>query len=141
MFAGQLMNWSMRTTSNTLTQLKAGIGSQLKLNHELFSGFLLKINIRHSPTNRKSESGPNMVTDEQFLEAWERSGHSPNKTAKLLRVNERTVYRRRDIIERRMGQPVRSDKKPWRLSLYSSPCHGYNGSLCHHKNLFNIERH
>ena len=55
-----------------------------------------------------------MVTDEQFLEAWERSGHSPNKTAKLLGVNERTVYRRRDAIEQRMGQPVRSGKKPWR---------------------------
>ena len=118
MFAGQLMNWSMRTTSNTLTQLKAGIGSQLKLKHELFSGFLLKINIRHSPTNHKSESGHNMTTDDEFIAIWEQSGRSPTKAAQMLGINERNVYRRRLRIEQRLGKslasanPARQDWKP-----------------------------
>lgn len=42
-----------------------------------------------------------LITDEQFLEAWNAHGQSPIKVAKALGIDQRNVYRRRRSIEKR----------------------------------------
>jgi Calcineurin-like phosphoesterase len=46
------------------------------------------------------------LSDEDFLFHWERSGRSPAKMARTLKIDIRNIYRRRRVIEASLAKPI-----------------------------------